>query len=298
MKNFLKRFSKVPNDFIDDFFSIASEKYDSKEIVIDLDIVALWLDSTKGNLKRFLVQDFYKNYDYRIDNKKIKINNKNNHGANYIEKIYVSADCFKGLCMLSRSKKAREVRGYYLIIEALLSEYHKDIENNLYRKLNMLEYNQKPKINIKSGLIYFFKALNYIKLSNLEEELYKLGKTKNVKKRFVNYGSGTVNDIEPLFILEVDDIDKVEKCIKNLLTEYQYRKRKEIYQINLNALKTVFVNCSTLVKGFERYMDKIHPKTTDRQIKKMKSADKGLVLYFKKHNNMSKKTKNNLSKIK
>ena len=122
-----------------------------------------------------------------------------------------------------------------------LKKYHDYIEKKLYRKIGLLEKNQKPKINIKGGVIYFFEALNNIKLTELEEDLYKVGKTKNSKNRFKSYNSSNANDIEPLFILEVDDIDKVEKCIKNLLIDYQYRKYKEIYQMNMDALKVVYI---------------------------------------------------------
>lgn len=34
------------------------------------------------------------------------------------------------------------------------------------------------------------------------------------------------NKQEPLFILEVNDVDRVEKCIKNLVKRYQYIKYK------------------------------------------------------------------------
>lgn len=98
--------------------------------------------------------------------------------------------------------------------------------------------------------------MNDIKIEDIEEDLHKIGKTKNKNNRFGQYNSGNANDIEPLFVLEVDDLEKVEKCIKNLLEDYQYRKKKEIYQISVNALKTVFIQCESLVKGFKDYMKK------------------------------------------
>ena len=121
-----------------------------------------------------------------------------------------------------------------------------------------------------------------IKINDLEEDLYKIGKTKNKIKRFKTYNSGNANDIAPLFILEVDDIDKVEKCIKNLLQEYQYRKFKEIYQINIDTLKTVFSNCDKLVKGFKNYMEENHPKVVDKNFKKLRHAEYAIVLFFQK----------------
>lgn len=61
----------------------------------------------------------------------------------------------------------------------------------MYKKIGLLEINQKPKLNIKGGVIYILKALNS------ETTLYKLGKTKNLKNRLNTYNTGNANDVEP-----------------------------------------------------------------------------------------------------
>lgn len=279
MQKFLKKFSSVPNGFIDDFFYISKETYDDNEFSIDINIVIKWLDVRKDNLKRLLVNNFTQDLDYIIDTiKKININSR---GASYVENIWLTPDCFKELCMLSQSFNAKEVRKYYLSIEKLLRQYNHYIQERMYKKINLLTTNQKPKLDIHGGLIYFFEALNNIKIDELEEDILKLGKTGGVKNRFKTYNSQNANDIEPLFILEVDNIDAVESCIKNLLPEYQYRKNKEIYQISVEALKAVFVNCNSLVNGFKNYMNKTNPKTADNNFKKLRHSENGVLLYFK-----------------
>ena len=283
MKKFLKKFSKVPNGFIEDFFNISKERYNDDELSIDFNIVVKWLNVQKAHLKRLLIAHFEEKYDYIVYVEKKK--NQNGPGANYVDNIWITPDCFKELCMISRTAKAKEVRMYYLSIEKLIRKYHRYIEQKLYKKINLLEKNQKSKVNIKGGIIYFFKALNHIKIEDLDEDdLYKIGKTKNKKTRFTQYNSGTANDIEPLFILEVNDIDKVESCIKNLLKDYQYRKHKEIYKISVDALKIVFSKCDDLVSGFKKFMKKNSTKTADRSFEKMRNAEYGLVLYIKKLN--------------
>lgn len=280
MENFLKEFSIVPNEFINDFFKIAPEEYYDNKPIINFDKIVKWLNVQKGHLKRLLVKHFDNNYDYIIEVEKVK--NKNGYGANYVENIFLTPDCFKELCMISQTKKAKLVRYYYLSLEKLIKKYHSYIKEKLYEKINLLENNQKPKINIRGGVIYFFRALNDIKLNDLEEDLYKIGKSKNIKKRFDVYNSGNANNIEPLFILEVDDIDKVESCIKNLLKEYQYRKYKEIYQINIDALKLVFVNCDNLVNSFKNYMKNTDSRITNDKFKKMRHSHHGLILFINK----------------
>lgn len=280
MEIFLKKYSDVPNGFIEDFFNIAKEYYDDSELSIDFNVVIKWLNVTKGNLKRLLIKHFTEKYDYIID--KIKEKNKNGNGAHYYENIWITPDCFKEICMLSLVSKGKLIRQYYLSIEKLIKKYHYYIEDQLYKKINLLEKNQKPKINIKGGIIYFFKALNQIKIDDLED-LYKIGETENVKNRFKNYNSGLANNIEPLFILEVNNLKTVENCIKNLLREYQYRKYKEIYQINVDALKLVFFNCDKLVNGFKNYMERNNQKIVNEKLKKMRHSKHGLILYLKKN---------------
>lgn len=45
------------------------------------------------------------------------------------------------------------------------------------------------------------------------------------------------NNIEILFIFETNNVEQVEICIKALMKQSQYRKYKEIYQIDINILK-------------------------------------------------------------
>lgn len=279
--NFLKKYSAVPNGFIKDFFSISKDTYDDKDLKIDFNIVVKWLNVQKAHLKRLLVKYFSENHDYVIE--KVKVLNKNGPGSNYVENIMITPDTFKELCMISQTAKAKEVRFYYLSIEKLIKKYHIYIEEKLNKKINLLERNQKPKLNIKGGVIYFFKALNNVKTESVEEDLYKLGKAKNIKNRFNTYNSGNANDIEPLFILEVNDIDKVEKCIKNLMSDYQYRKRKEVYRTDVDTLKTAFVECDSLVHGFKKYVESNEKKLVDHKLKKMRHSKNGLFLLFKKN---------------
>ena len=44
MNNFLKKYSSVPNGFIDDFFNITNDTYKDNELIIDFDKVVKWLN--------------------------------------------------------------------------------------------------------------------------------------------------------------------------------------------------------------------------------------------------------------
>ena len=65
--DFLKKYSKVPNQFIDDFFSLMDYKdFESNEKIVDLDKVVKWLDINKGMAKKTLLKSYRKNIDFSI----------------------------------------------------------------------------------------------------------------------------------------------------------------------------------------------------------------------------------------
>uniref|UniRef100_A0A6C0C847 Bacteriophage T5 Orf172 DNA-binding domain-containing protein n=1 Tax=viral metagenome TaxID=1070528 RepID=A0A6C0C847_9ZZZZ len=269
MISFLKQYSSIPEQFIDDFYGIMGENNNPHDFVIDFDIVAKWFGRLKGNLKKTLMSNFDSDIDYIII--PITKNHDNYKGSTVEEKIMLTVLCFKELCMICRrSPNAEKVRLYYIALEGLMVKYHHYIEKSLREKIGLLEQNQKPKINVEIGIIYFFEALNVSKID--DEMMYKLGKTTDKNNRFNTYNSGNANDIEPLFILEVNDIDSVEGCIINLLKKYQYRKHKEIYKIDKEALKEAFMMCDELVKGFVRYERKHGKEKLKKSAKKLQGG--------------------------
>ncbi len=48
----------------------------------------------------------------------------------------------------------------------------------------------------------------------------------------------------PLY--ETDYIDEVEKCLKNVLSTKQYKKRKEFYEIDIDILKELIKTCDKM----------------------------------------------------
>jgi phage anti-repressor protein len=270
MEHFLKKYSSVPNGFITDFFDIAKEEYNDNDHKIDFNIVIKWLLVRKDQLKRLLVSNFENEYDYIIN--KVKIMNRNNHGANYVENIMLTPNCFKELCMLSQTAKAKEVRKYFLEVERLIKKYHEDIRTNLLKEIGLLKINQKPKVNIKGGTIYVLTALN------TNTTLYKLGKSAGLRGRLNNYNSGNANDVEPLFIVRVNNIDQVENCLKNLLKKYQYRKKKEIYEVNLDIIKQLTKDCDEFSINMEKKINKMEKNIVKQNIDKLKIANDNLFM--------------------
>jgi hypothetical protein len=103
--------------------------------------------------------------------------------------------------------------------------------------------------------MYILEAQNSDDALN-EKKLYKIGKTGNVKDRITNYNTGNANNVDPVFILKVkDNLDAVENCVKSVCSITQYRKRKEIYEIDLDKLKEVIVNCDKMIESVKNNMN-------------------------------------------
>lgn len=72
MENFIKQHSTVPQKFITDFFIIAKEEYSDNEIIIDLSVIAKWLNVDKSDIKKILIKNFEEHFDYTIEKKEKK----------------------------------------------------------------------------------------------------------------------------------------------------------------------------------------------------------------------------------
>jgi hypothetical protein len=117
-----------------------------------------------------------------------------------------------------------------------------------------------------------------LKALNTDVTLYKLGKTANLKNRLNTYNSGNANDVEPFFIIPVNDIDAVESCIKNLCKKYQYRKYKEVYEIDIDVLKEIMSDCNEFVNKMTfKLTNNIEKQKFKKHISRMK---KKLDKYF------------------
>jgi len=175
--------------------------------------------------------------------------------------------------MMSKTKKSEEVRLYFLEMENLIIKYKDYIIDGMQKKIDQLENNQKPKINPTKGIIYVFRALNS------ELTLYKIGKTINSKNRFKSHNSPLANDLDVIFQYETEDVNQLESCVKVLMKKAQYRKYKEIYQVDLDIIKKTIKKCDKDIEEINKDIDKKNNKQKGGLIlKKIDKDDKLFML--------------------
>jgi len=208
LQDYLKKFSVVSNSFIDDFFLLYQYNTKDTEFVIDLEVLIKWLGAKKGTIKETLKNTYTKNIDYTETIQKTGANGRPS------VKVMLSPDCMKRLCMVSRTKKAEDVRSYFIELEKHIDQY-KDVIIERYINNHTPQHK-----NIQGGVIYLLNTdLNLF-------GVYKIGKTTDFKLRLKTHQSSHVDNIKVIKIYKTTDIDNVEKCLKQYLKQKEYKNIK------------------------------------------------------------------------
>jgi len=232
------------------------KELESNEKIVDLDKVIKWLDINKGMAKKTLTNSYRKNIDYNIK----RVVKPTGKGGQKREIILLTIRCFKKFCQLTRSKHGDDVRNYFIDVEYTLNKYKNYIIEGLSDKIDTIKKGRKPKVNPEKAVIYIFKTAN-----TPENSLYKIGRTEDLTKRLQSHQSSLSEDIEILFYLETDDAITIETCIKNFAKKFQYRKYKEVYEINIDILKLLATECEKIKLNMEDKQRLINMKSDDKK---------------------------------
>lgn len=243
MKQFMKVYSQVPNGFIDDLFSIYDENTTQTDFVMDVERVASWLDVPKGSLVKTLMESYKSGVDYKVSKPRAT---KKHGGSNHLT-ILLTPDCFKRLCMRSRSKKAEDVRSYFINLEALIMKYRVQMMEGMQDEMERMERRLNGRRKLKSahkpltgsaGYIYVLRASH-----RFDKLLVKIGKARDVAKRLRQHGTPLSDDLDVLYIFRTDDVDAVESCVKVWMRDEQTQRGREIYEVDVETVKAVIGGC-------------------------------------------------------
>ena len=246
LKEFLKKYSTLSNAFIDDFHNIYTfDEENENDFIINIDIVAKWLVSTKSRLKETLIRTYNKNIDYKISKEKAGKISKSNK-----EIILLTPDCFKRLCLVSKTKKSEEVRTYFIELEKILDKYKKYIINAMKKQIEVLENNQKEIPDNLASMIYILKSPKDI------DGIYRLGKTNDFKKRLQNYNSANSDKMEVVMVYETKCASEVEDCVIAQIKKHRYKKRKDFYEVNVDIIKEIIGTCDKMTLKYKKKIEK------------------------------------------
>jgi phage anti-repressor protein len=203
------------------------------DIVIDVDNVAKWLKAHKFTLLSTLKRSYTEGVDYTIT--KAKNPNRKKYGNNY-KRVLITPACFKELSMRTASKNGDMMRRYFIEIEDAFLKYRNQTIKGLETDISDLA----PRI--KKGRPGYV----YVVLAKTDTSLYKVGKATQLQNRMNTYNTGHADDVKIVYQIQTDHMDDVEKCIATLCRTKRYRKRKEVYNIDIDILKEVMSTCASL----------------------------------------------------
>jgi len=258
LENFLIENSDVNKEFIKDFFGFQkiNEFINYKPFTISLDNIAFWLEMRKSKLKQNLIENYSKNIDYIINKTLLhpKVQQEASHGGHNKKLILLTPDCFKMLCMRSRTAKAEKVRQYYIDLEKLIDSYKDTIINNQIRKIKLLENDMKNEKYPKGGHCYIFEEKD-----ELEEIYYRIGQSCNMTKRMANHNSSNSHKKVVIYKIKTDNISHYESCLRGVMFDFRYTNNKDYYKIPLEKLNDAVKNCKNITIKFKN--DKKYDQT-------------------------------------
>ena len=179
-------------------------------------------------------------------------------GKNNYRQVLLTTDCFKSLCMQSRSPQSERVRTYFIAVEKTLIRYRSEIMEIMHMRIEQLENNQRPLTASlkKTGLIYVVNAEDSVTVAKIGRSkslsLVKLGYTSNFEKRLQSHGSALADKLKLLYTYKTDNMKDVEACAKGVLKGTQYRKFKEVYEANIDIVKKTIQGCGNLVNKVQQ----------------------------------------------
>lgn len=204
--------------------------------VVDLDVVIKWMGiNHKHHLKETLNKSYIKNIDYiSLTPDRYQIHNK--QGGQNREIILMTIECFKKICLRSKSKAGEKIIDYYLALEKLVIQYQNIIISKLIEQNKLLKHDLNNEIYPEGGMFYII---------DLGNGHFKPGSTADMNKRKQVYDTGYIHRSKVIFWLETPNMTALEDCVKSVLKQYAIIKRKEVFKVKLSSILLAVKHCST-----------------------------------------------------
>jgi hypothetical protein len=238
------------------------------DFVINLDRIWKWLGYGRVNeCKTVLLKHFKENVDYKIEKAALEVakagpklseEGKNLGGAGLNrEYITLTVNCFKKLCLKSRTEKADQIHDYYIGLEEILNELVSEQTQELKQKLLTLEtklITREKEVNIELSkleemAISISMDKDLVYLGICEENVVKFGLTRGgIRKRTETHKKEIGSQFTLKYTIVTDHCGNLEDLIKsecnregNILFNRRFSK---IYngknQTELIELDTIF----------------------------------------------------------
>lgn len=231
-------------------------KYNTKlDFVVRLDDIWDWIGYSRIDIvKNILVNNFIEDVDYQIE----KIDT-NKHKK---ENIKMTINCFKRLCLGSKTKKSSEIHEYYLTLEEIISELVceqsqefarevADVKQKLQIKDEKLKETEKilketknkleeKKEQLDDNMINNYQNTELVYFGYTENNIIKAGFTKDIKRRLSEHRNEISPDFSIIYVISTIYYIRLEDKMKqdSFLDKYRTKKvyngklQTELYKLD------------------------------------------------------------------
>jgi hypothetical protein len=221
----LKQYTTIDTKFIDIFFSKFKIGEELDFHIKDID-VAKYLEINLKTLRKRLNNTFSKSIIFIENVDFIKVKSGKTTSVTYM----INYQCFERLAMGGDSLKSEAVRNYFVKLREFLTEN---------QRLIYQSFTNYDELNKYSG----FEAIYFFATDTRKNNIFKIGRTRNIINRLRNYNIGRIKDVELKYLALITNSVLIEKCMKLKLEKNQLIDNREIYQIDPNKLKKIIDDC-------------------------------------------------------
>ncbi len=256
LDEFLVRFGGVTREIAAQFSVMYSPSTSQVDPVIDLDLyVSLMVTQPRPNVLQLLRLSYAEGVDYVI--REIPKTGRRRHGGHLKKRVLLTPDCFKRLCMRSRTETAETVRTYFLNMEMLTRRYFGALAAKSQTNVGVLLGNQRPRgasdpesaapVSAEDGLEQLMGDIYIFEVQGRVANLFRVGSTYSFKRRMREHGSSHADSIESRATrIRVCDARTVEQCFNVFMRNKKYRGGKEVYQADYETLKSTVMSCGRI----------------------------------------------------
>jgi predicted GIY-YIG superfamily endonuclease len=116
------------------------------------------------------------------------------------------------------------------------------------RKIEVLLNDLKDEDLPNGNHVYIFKERDEFGIT-----YYRIGQTKDLKKRFSTHNSSSVHKKELLFKIKTVNKTYLEDCLLTLLKEYRYKKQKDFFKTTISKITDAIKICKDCITKFTCY---------------------------------------------
>jgi phage anti-repressor protein len=232
LQEFLIKFTAIPIKFIEEYIKFYNMCKIDKFGIKVIDVINYLGVKSRKKFEERLRNIYIVNKDYIIhkENKQLI---KGVRDAHYM----LSFDGFEKIALRSSTKKGEMFRDYFIMLRKFIDYYKQHIADKI------MELTQTNKFM-------------YIILVNKNKNIFKIGRTGDIRKRLMAYSTGKESHPDVKFIMIVNDDKKVEKCTKLFIKVKQFKANKELYQTDFDYLKKTIYNCAELDDNLKIQIEK------------------------------------------